>query len=72
MNIIEQVFYQLKKRVFQSNSGEKFRNIRLLRTAIKREWRAMGRDLEYIRGLVDSYQRRLQAVVANNGYNSKY
>jgi len=70
MNIIETVFFELKKRVF--NGRQRFRNLLSLRIAIDRVWEELREEKDYFKNLVDGYRRRLQKIIDNNGYNTKY
>ena len=70
MNIIETVFFELKKRVV--NGRERFRNLVSLRIAIDRVWEELREEKDYFKYLVDGYRRRLQKIIDNNGYNTKY
>jgi transposase len=70
LNVIEQVSKELKRRVFREH--RRFTSVETLKRRIKSEWRTLARDLEFLRKLIVPYRRRLEAVLRNNGYNSKY
>lgn len=70
LNLAENVFYQLKKRVFQNI--HKYKNKSQLKRAILREWRKMRRNKDFFKNYYEKYGQRLQAILKNNGYNSKY
>jgi hypothetical protein len=70
MNIIEQVFCSLKKEVF--NDRDRYHTIRSLRNSTNAAWNRLRNNEEFSTNRVDSFRRRLNSIIQNNGWNSKY
>ena len=68
MNIIEPVWGRLQARVARRKSPPS--NSEELWAALKDEW--YGIEPEYIAALYESMPRRVQAVLAADGWNTKY
>lgn len=65
-NPIEHAFYMLKKKM----ASEYPRNKEELKQAAVKAWQSISTD--YTKTLVHSMQRRLNAVIINKGYATKY
>lgn len=66
LNPIEHLWEHLKRKLWESNVSSK----KALKDLIVREWEVI--DASVTRNLVDSMQRRLEAVIAANGGATKY
>lgn len=66
LNIIENVFNLWKTKVYQHN----IKTVNDLEFYIEEEWKTIGTVV--IRSLINSYSKRLDAIIDNNGWYSKY
>ena len=69
VNIIENVWFILKKEVYGKNRIYKIRT--QLKDSIRRAWKLI-KPLKNLHSLVDSLPRRLQSIIHSHGFYTKY
>jgi len=68
LNLIEHVWDYLERRIHQHSP--RLKSTKELVSVLQKEW--LNIDLEYLKKLVISIPKRVQAVIKNKGYPTKY
>jgi hypothetical protein len=68
LNPIEHLWSELERRI--RNRSENIKNLRKLETALQEEWDKISKN--QLMNYIESMPRRIEAVIENNGWPTKY